>query len=41
MNQYHPDKVATLGAELQELAHNKAERFNTAYAILKKNGFAE
>jgi DnaJ like chaperone protein len=32
MSQYHPDKVASLGVELQELAEVKSRAINKAYA---------
>lgn len=31
ISQYHPDKVATLGPELQELAESKSKQINAAY----------
>lgn len=31
MSEYHPDKVAGLGAELRELAEKKAKEINGAY----------
>ncbi len=31
MSQYHPDKVASLGAELRELCERKTKEINTAY----------
>ena len=31
MAQYHPDKVATLGPEIRELAERKAREINQAY----------
>lgn len=31
IRQYHPDKVASLGPELQELAEKKSKEINTAY----------
>jgi hypothetical protein len=34
MRQYHPDKVASLGIELRELAERKAKEINEAYAAL-------
>ena len=36
MRQYHPDRVATLGAELQELAERKAKQINAAYEEAKR-----
>ncbi len=36
MNEYHPDKVAHLGEELQELAHRKALEIQQAYQKLRK-----
>jgi DnaJ like chaperone protein len=31
MSQYHPDKVATLGAELKAVAERKSKEINAAY----------
>lgn len=31
IRQYHPDKVATLGPELRELAESKSKQINAAY----------
>src|SRR5689334_6764747 len=31
ISEYHPDKVATLGVELRELAEKKAKEINRAY----------
>jgi DnaJ like chaperone protein len=31
MSQYHPDKVATLGQELQDLATQKSQQISAAY----------
>ena len=36
MSEYHPDKVAHLGEELQELAHRKALEIQQAYQRLRK-----
>ena len=36
MNEYHPDKVAHLGEELQKLAHRKALEIQLAYQQLRK-----
>ena len=36
MTEYHPDKVAHLGEELQELAHQKALEIQKAYQQLTK-----
>jgi uncharacterized membrane protein YkvA (DUF1232 family) len=36
MKEYHPDKVAHLGEELQELAHRKALEIQQAYQQLSK-----
>ena len=36
MKEYHPDKVAHLGEELQELAHRKALEIQQAYQQLRK-----
>lgn len=39
IRQYHPDKVATLGEELKELAEEKSKSINAAYqAGLKVRG---
>ena len=34
MSEYHPDKVATLGKELQDLAETKSKAINVAYEQL-------
>jgi hypothetical protein len=40
MRQYHPDKVATLGADLQAAASKKAKEINEAYHIVeRRRGF--
>jgi DnaJ like chaperone protein len=36
MKEYHPDKVAHLGEELQDLAHRKALEIEQAYRQLRK-----
>ena len=36
MQEYHPDKVAHLGEELQEVAHRKAVEIQQAYEQLRK-----
>ncbi len=36
MSEYHPDKVAHLGEELQQLAHRKALEIQQAYQRLRK-----
>jgi DnaJ-domain-containing protein 1 len=36
MHEYHPDKVAHLGKELQQLAHRKALEIQQAYQQLRK-----
>lgn len=36
-NQYHPDKVAHLGKELQELADSRFKEIQEAYQWLKEN----
>jgi len=36
MHEYHPDKVAHLGAELQKVAHRKAVEIQQAYEQLRK-----
>jgi DnaJ like chaperone protein len=33
MSQYHPDKVASLGAELQQLAERKTREIQAAYEL--------
>jgi preprotein translocase subunit Sec63 len=34
MAEYHPDKVATLGVELRDLAEEKSKAITAAYAAL-------
>jgi DnaJ like chaperone protein len=36
MRQYHPDKVASLGADLQAAASKKAKEINEAYHIIER-----
>ncbi len=36
MKQYHPDRVAGLGEELQRVAHRKAVEIQRAYEALRK-----
>lgn len=36
MTQYHPDKVANLGIELQNLAKKKTQEINEAYNFIRK-----
>ncbi len=36
MQEYHPDKVAHLGEELQQLAHRKALEIQQAYQQLRR-----
>ncbi len=36
MHEYHPDKVAHLGEELQKVAHRKAQEIQRAYQQLRK-----
>jgi len=36
IRQYHPDKVATLGPELRELAELKSKQINAAYSFAMK-----
>ena len=36
IKEYHPDKVAQLGAELRSLAEKKTSEINQAYEFLKK-----
>ncbi len=35
MAEYHPDKVAHLGEDLQKLAHERAQDIQRAYELLK------
>jgi len=37
-NKYHPDKIAHLGDEFQELAEEKFKEIQSAYDYLTKNG---
>ena len=40
MRQYHPDRVASLGPELQETAAKRAKEINEAYHIIeRRRGF--
>jgi DnaJ-domain-containing protein 1 len=40
MSQYHPDKVATLGQEIREVAERKAKEIDAAYTRAKlERGF--
>jgi DnaJ like chaperone protein len=36
MREYHPDKVAHLGEELQKLAHRKSQEIQRAYQKLRR-----
>lgn len=36
IQQYHPDKVATLGSKLREVAEAEGKRINVAYGLLRK-----
>ena len=36
MQEYHPDKVAHLGEELQKLAHEKSQQIQRAYQQLRR-----
>ena len=36
MHEYHPDKVAHLGEELQQLAHQKALEIQEAYRLVRR-----
>jgi hypothetical protein len=36
MKEYHPDKVAHLGEELQQLAHSKSQQIQRAYQQLRR-----
>ena len=33
---YHPDKLATMGEEIQRAAHDKFSKVNEAYETIKK-----
>jgi DnaJ-domain-containing protein 1 len=39
MREYHPDKVANLGIKLKEIADGETKRINSAYTMLRNNGF--
>lgn len=36
MKEYHPDRVASLGVELKQLAEQKTQQINKAYEMIKK-----
>ena len=36
MREYHPDKVAHLGEDLQQLAHRKSQEIQRAYQKLRR-----
>ena len=36
MSEYHPDKVAHLGAALQEVAHERSQEIQRAYQLLNR-----
>jgi DnaJ like chaperone protein len=36
VKQYHPDRVAHLGAELRRVAETKTFEYNTAYKVLQR-----
>ena len=38
MSKYHPDKVAHLATEFQEIARKRALEINSAFEILKATG---
>ncbi len=39
INSYHPDKVATLGKEIREVAERKSKEINAAYnAAMRQRG---
>ena len=38
VQQYHPDRVATLAPEFRELAEQRMKEINAAYEQLKRNG---
>lgn len=37
INEYHPDKVEKLGAEIKELALEKTRQINEAWSVIKKD----
>ncbi len=37
--EYHPDKVEKLGTKLKKIAEEESKKLNTAYSILKENGY--
>ena len=39
MMEYHPDKVDKLGSKLKKTAEEESKKLNTAYSILKENGY--
>lgn len=40
IKEYHPDKVGSMGEEIQELAKSKTQEINLAYQLIKqKKGF--
>jgi len=36
IKEYHPDKVSTMGEEIQSVARIKTQQINEAYSLLKK-----
>ena len=37
IKEYHPDKVQTMGKEIQEIANRKTKEINDAYNLIKKH----
>ena len=37
LKEYHPDKVQTMGKEIQEIANRKTKEINDAYNLIKKH----
>jgi len=39
MKEYHPDKVASLGDKLKDIATKETKQINAAFNVLQKNGY--
>lgn len=39
MKEYHPDKVASLGDKLKDIATKETKQINAAFKMLQKNGY--
>jgi DnaJ-class molecular chaperone len=39
MKEYHPDKVASLGAKLRDVANQESMHINAALQLLQANGY--